>query len=64
MSTGQIEWYRIYNCGECPSGKRIDYDDHIKCIAELEKRIESQLKLLDVAGKRIAHLESLLPDEA
>lgn len=35
-----------------------------KRIVELEKRIESQSKLLDVAGKRIAYLESLLPDEA
>ena len=60
-NTGQIKRYTItfnYRTSEF-----VEYDDHVRIVSELRRRIAGQLKLLQVAGKRIEHLESLLPDE-
>lgn len=71
-NTGQIKRYVIYGeysklslveMDESNDGNFVKYDDHLAVVSRLRQRIAGQLKLLQVAGKRIEHLESLLPDE-
>lgn len=65
-NTGQIKRYTSYDDNRVTvdrNGKFVKYDDHFRIVSELRQRIVGQLKLLQVAGKRIEHLESLLPDE-
>lgn len=65
-NTGQIKRYTSYDDDRVTverNGKFVEYEDHVRIVSELRQRIAGQLKLLQVAGKRIEHLESLLPDE-
>jgi hypothetical protein len=65
-NTGQIKRYTSYDDDRITvdrNGKFVEYEDHVRIVSELRQRIAGQLKLLQVAGKRIEHLESLLPDE-
>ncbi len=64
-NTGQIKRYDPTMDGDCrfqTHGEFVEYEDHVRIVRELRQRIAGQLKLLQVAGKRIEHLESLLPD--
>lgn len=67
-NTGQIKRYEVYGDSVKDrylndDGEFVEYDDHVRIVSELRQRIAGQLKLLQVAGKRIEHLESQLPDE-
>ena len=67
-NTGQIKRYEVYGDSVKDrylndDGEFVEYEDHVRIVSELRRRIAGQLKLLQVAGKRIEHLESLLPDE-
>jgi len=67
-NTGQIKRYEVYGDSVKDrylndDGEFVEYEDHVRIVSELRQRIAGQLKLLQVAGKRIEHLESQLPDE-
>lgn len=65
-NTGQIKRYDPTMDGDCrfqTHGEYVKYDDHFEIVIRLRQRVAGQLKLLQVAGKRIEHLESQLPDE-
>lgn len=67
-NTGQIKRYEVYGDSVKDrylndDGEFVEYEDHVRIVNELRRRIAGQLKLLQVAGKRIEHLESQLPDE-
>lgn len=67
-NTGQIKRYEVYGDSVKDrylndDGEFVEYEDHVRIVSELRQRIAGQLKLLQVAGKRIEHLESQFPDE-
>lgn len=71
-NTGQIKRYKFSDSEvsfgipqpiDSDNGEFVKYDDHFEIVIRLRQRMAGQLKLLQVAGKRIEHLESLLPDE-